>query len=731
MEELRFIMQYIKRHKWHYLAGIITLFVVDFANLYIPRITGTVTDGLTARTLDWNGVKSCLLGLLLLGLTLAVGRFLWRYFLFGSARKIEKELRDDLFAHLEKMSVDYFNENKTGDLMTRFTSDLNAIRMAIGMAVISAFDATVMTVMVIGQMMVYVNVKLTLLALIPMVVICGGTIYYGKIIHSRYMERQEAVSDLTDFVQESFSGIRVIKAFVREQAQLKAFTKANERTREKNLNLVRLQAVVMPLLEVFIGISSLVTLIYGGYLAIVGEITLGRFVAFHQYVNMLVWPMLACGDAINTFAQGGASIKRVRAVMEEKPGVRDLLPGEIRSGEPSSGGQPGEGGQSLERKSDGNSAADREVSGSRREKTSLGQEDGGVRRGKSAARAKSRLEAVCREEKSPAIQFPLTGQITFSHLTYTHKGALQPDLRDICLEVPAGTTLAVIGRTGSGKSTLVNLMLHLYNTERGMILLDGRDINAIPLQELRRQIAYVPQDNFLFSDTLKANIAFGAEGQDMEKIVAATKAACIHDSIMEFPDQYDTIVGERGVTLSGGQKQRSSIARALMKDAPILILDDALSAVDTDTEEKLLRNLRENRQGKTTILIAHRISTIQHADVILVLDEGRAAEVGDHAGLMEQKGIYYEMFEKQQLEAAMGEQRAALHREFGDEPPQKETGQGAARADEPSRKETGQGADQTDEPSRKETGQGAVRADEPLRKEAAAGAALAPGKEAE
>lgn len=607
MEQLRFIMRYIKRHKWHYVAGIITLFVVDFANLYIPRITGTITDGLTAHTLNWTGVKTCLLGLLTLGLTLALGRFLWRYFLFGSARKIEKELRDDMFAHLEKMSVDYFNENKTGDLMTRFTSDLNAIRMAIGMAVISAFDATVMTVMVIGQMMVYVNVKLTLLALIPMVVICGGTIYYGKIIHARYMERQEAVSDLTDYVQESFSGIRVIKAFVREQAQLRAFTQANERTREKNLNLVRLQAVVMPLLEVFIGISSLVTLIYGGYLAIVGEITLGRFVAFHQYVNMLVWPMLACGDAINTFAQGGASIQRVQAVMEQEPGVQDMpdLP---------------------------------------------------------------RFESA--SEISREQEIPLTGQITFSHLTYTHKGALTPDLQDICLEVPAGTTLAVIGRTGSGKSTLVNLMLRLYNAERGMILFDGRDINTIPLSSLRRQIAYVPQDNFLFSDTLKANIAFGVEGQDMERIVAATTAACIHDSIMEFPEGYDTVVGERGVTLSGGQKQRSSIARALMKDAPILILDDALSAVDTDTEEHLLRNLHENRRGKTTILIAHRISTIQHADVILVLEEGRAAEVGNHALLMEQKGIYYEMFEKQQLEAAMGEQRAALHREYGDEYPQ-------------------------------------------------------------
>lgn len=634
MEEVRFIMQYIKKHKWQYIAGIITLFVVDFANLYIPRITGAITDGLTAHTLDWNGVKGCLLGLLLLGLTLALGRFLWRFFLFGASRNIEKELRNDMFAHLEKMSVDYFNENKTGDLMTRFTSDLNAIRMAIGMAVISTFDATVMTVMVIGQMMVYVNLKLTLLALIPMLVICGGTIYYGKVIHARYMERQEAVSDLTDYVQESFSGIRVIKAFVREKAQLKAFTRANEKTKGKNLALVKIQAIVMPLLEVFIGLSSLVTLIYGGYLAIIGEITLGRFVAFHQYVNMLVWPMIACGDAINTFAQGGASIKRVRAVMETEPGVRDLLVEEPREAE-----------------------------------LQTAEEKDGADKGKSASQAKIRLEAMTRQKAEGACgkQAPLTGQITLAHLTYTHKGAPEPALRDICLEVPAGTTLAVIGRTGSGKSTLVDLMLRLYNTEPGMILLDGRDIRTIPLEKLRSQIAYVPQDNFLFSDTLRGNIAFGAENQDMEQIVAATKAACIHDSIMEFPEGYETVVGERGVTLSGGQKQRSSIARALMKDAPILILDDALSAVDTDTEEQLLRNLHENRQGRTTILIAHRISTIQHADVILVLEEGRAAEVGSHTQLMEQKGIYFEMFEKQQLEAAMGEQRAALHREWGKE----------------------------------------------------------------
>lgn len=589
MNAFQFIMQYVKRHRYQYAAGIVTLFVVDFANLFIPKLTGTITDGLTAHTMDWNGVLTCLVRILLLGLTLALGRFLWRFFLFGAARNIERELRNDMFGHLEEMSVEYYNEHKTGDLMTRFTSDLNAVRMAIGPAVICLFDASVMTVMVIFQMMTYVNVKLTLLALIPMIIICLGEIYYGKLIMVRYKDRQEAVSHLTDYVQESFSGVRVIKAFVRERAQMREFARANQNTRDKNLQLVRLQAIVMPLLDVIIGLSSLVTLIYGGYLALTGEITLGRFVAFNQYINMLVWPMLACGEAINMFSQGTASIRRIQEVFNALPEIHDT-------------------------------------------------ED---------------AEAVDK----------LSGEITLSHLTFIHKGHSEPTLHDISLQVPAGTTLAVIGRTGNGKSTLVNLLLHLYNTKPGMILLDGRDINTIPLKTLRENIAYVPQDNFLFSDTLKSNIAFGVENEDMEAIVKATQAACIHENIVSFPDGYETIVGERGVTLSGGQKQRSSIARALMKDAPILILDDALSAVDTDTEERILHNLKENRAGKTTILIAHRISTIQNADVIMVLEDGEAREVGNHSELMALGGIYKDMFEKQQLEAAIGEKRAALQEE--------------------------------------------------------------------
>ena len=589
MSSFQFIFQYIKKHKFQYLAGILTLFVVDFANLFIPQLTGTITDGLTAHTMDWNGVKSCLLAIFLLGLTLTIGRFLWRYFLFGASRSIERELRDTMFAHLEKMDVEYYNEHKTGDLMTRFTSDLNSIRMAIGPAIISLFDGTVMAVMIIFQMMIYVNVKLTLVALIPMFLISIGEIFYGKIMHPRYLARQEAVSDLTDFVQESFSGVRVIKAFVRERSECAAFARQNRNTMNKNLKVVGLLSVVMPLLDVIIGFSSLAALIYGGYLALIGEITLGRFVAFNQYINMLVWPMLACGDAINMFSQGAASIKRVKEVFDSKPEVSDA--------------------------------------------------------------------------KDVAPVDALKGEITLSHLTFIHHGHTEPTLKDISLNVPAGSTLAIIGRTGNGKSTLVNLLLHLYNAKSGMIFFDGRDINTIPLKTLRENIAYVPQDNFLFSDTLKANIAFGVEGEDMDAITEATQAACIHDSIALFPAGYDTIVGERGVTLSGGQKQRSSIARALMKDAPILILDDALSAVDTDTEEHILRNLKKNRAGKTTILIAHRISTIQNADMILVLDDGIAKELGTHEELMKLNGIYRDMFEKQQLEAAVGEQTAHLQKE--------------------------------------------------------------------
>ena len=571
---------------------------VDFLNLFIPKLTGMITDGLASHTMGMEDVGYIILRILAVGVMLTIGRFLWRYFLFGASRYIQFEIRNDMFKHLESMSVEYYNEHKTGDLMSRFTNDLNAVRMAIGPAVLCAFDATVLAIMVIGQMMFYVNVKLTLLAIIPMFFIAAGELYYGRMMEKRFQEKQEAVSDLTDQVQESFSGVRVIKAFVQERAERTAFAKANQLAMDKNLSVIRLQTVVMPLLDVVIGISSLLTLLYGGYLALIGEITLGRFVAFNQYIGMLVWPMLAAGESITMFSQGFASIKRIQEVLNEKPEITD--PSVV------------------------------------------------VEKDVKIAEA-GKVHGDIKDEQNG-----LTGEVTLNHLTFVHHGHMEPTLQDLCLHVPAGTTLAIVGRTGNGKSTLVNLLLHLYSIEQGMISMDDRDINTIPLKELRENIAYVPQDNFLFSDSLKRNIAFGIEQKkeevDMEAVERAARAACVHDNIIAFPDGYETIVGERGVTLSGGQKQRSSIARALLKDAPILILDDALSAVDTDTEKQILENLRQNRKGKTNILIAHRISTVQKADMIIVLENGTIVERGNHSELIGQNGVYREMFERQQLE---------------------------------------------------------------------------------
>ncbi len=582
MKELKFVSRYVGRHGLQYVLGILALFAVDLMNVYIPQYTGEITDGLEAQTIGMDGVWNLIVRILILGAIIALGRFFWRFFIFGASRSIEKEMRNDLFGHLETLSMRYYNEHKTGDLMAHFTNDLAAVRMFLGPTVITAFDATVMLIMVLAQMILYVNVKLTLVAVFPLILIVFGDYFYGKVMHQRFIRKQEAFSDLTDQVQEAVTGIRVIKAFVQERKELAAFARTNRFNQEKNLGVVRVQALFMPLLDLIVGISSLLTLLYGGYLAITGEISLGQFVAFNSYISMLVWPMIAAGECITYISQGMASLRRIQIIFQEKPDIVD-----------------GEETQDVEE---------------------------------------------------------LKGQIEFDHLTFTYPGEKNvPALQDISLNVPAGSTLAILGRTGSGKTTLANLLMRLYDAEPGMIRIDDYSLREIPLKALRRNIAYVPQDNFLFSDTLENNIAFGVEQKDEEAVRQAAKAACIHDNIMDFPDGYQTVVGERGVTLSGGQKQRSSIARALLKDAPILILDDALSAVDTDTEEQILKNLRANRRGKTTLIIAHRISTIQQADHILVLDEGHMVEYGTHEELMALHGLYRSIYEKQQLEKQLAE----------------------------------------------------------------------------
>ena len=583
MRELRLIGGYAKSRWLHYAAGILALAAVDLMNVYIPQFTGQITDGLKAGTIGMDGVWRLIGLIILMGAAMAAGRFGWRYFIFGAALDVRRRLQEDLFAHLEKLSMRYYNEHKTGDLMAHFTNDMRSVQMLMGPTVVTAFDATVMLVMVLGKMMFYVDMRLTLVAVIPLLLIMYGDYYYGKVMHRKFFAKQRAFSDLTDQVQEAVSGIRVIKAFVQERQELAAFARVNRLNQDRNMAVARTQALFMPLLDLVIGVSGLLTLLYGGYLTIAGEITLGQFEAFNLYIAMLVWPMLAAGECITFISQGMASLKRIRTILDEKPEIVDGA-----------------------------------------------------------------------EVKDVAA---LRGEIELDGLTFAY-----PDQEDVTVldsirvHVDQGSTLAVLGRTGSGKSTLANLLLRLYDTKSDMIRIDGRPICEIPLSVLRRDVAYVPQESFLFSDTLERNIAFGAERKSREEIQRAARDACIHSNIMDFPEGYDTMVGERGVTLSGGQKQRSAIARALLKDAPILILDDALSAVDTDTEEQILHNLRRNRAGRTTIIIAHRISTIQNADRILVLDEGRAAEYGSHEELMALGGIYRSIHDKQQLEKQLREE---------------------------------------------------------------------------
>ena len=578
MKEIKFIFQYVKRHRAFYISGILTLLIVDILNLYIPQLTGEITDGLQNFTITKVGILYGVGKIVLLGLFIALGRFFWRYFLFGASRQIERDLRNDMFSHMETLSIRYFNENKTGDLMSKFTNDLNAVRMSIGPAVISSFDASVMLLLVLVKMVLYVDFRLTCVALIPLSCIALGQYYYGKLANRRFLEKQEAFSDLTDQVQESISGIRVIKAFVQERKQIYSFAKMNRINQEKNLQVAKLQAVFMPLLDLLTGLSSLLTLIYGGYLALTNQISLGQFIAFNQYIGMMVWPILAAGESITFFSQGLASLKRIAAIFDEKPDI------------------------------------------------------------------------ISKEGTDSKIA--IEGEIEFSNLTFAYPDQPQAKiLKDINLHTNKGNTLAIIGRTGSGKSSVASLLLRLFETEPGMIRIDGHNIQDIPLHTLREAIAYVPQENFLFSDTIANNLAFGVADKTREQIEQAAKDACIHENIIDFTDGYETVVGERGVTLSGGQKQRCSIARALLKDAPILILDDALSAVDTNTEEKILSNLKKNRVGKTTIIIAHRISTIQSSDQIMVLEEENMAECGTHQDLINiPNGIYRSIYEKQQLE---------------------------------------------------------------------------------
>ncbi|MCT4563636.1 MAG: ABC transporter ATP-binding protein/permease [Maledivibacter sp.] len=578
----KYLNKYYKKYFWAFLIGVIALIIVDLLQIQVPIIIGNITDGIVEGGVKEQYLVNKALYLLLIGFSIGFGRFLWRNLIFGASRNIEFSLRNEIFSHLEKLSQKYFNQHKTGDLMAHATNDINAVRMAIGPGLLMIVDATVLIALVLYNMAYIVDLKLTLIAIIPFPLIIFQGFIMSKFMKQRFKEKQEAFAEMTDMVQESFSGIRVIKAFIQEYKEIQAFSKTNENNFNKNIRLAKLRSAIEPIITVVVGLSLILTLIYGGRLTMVGEISLGELVAFINFLTMLVWPMMAIGMVLNVIAQGKASLDRIEKILDEVPEVFDSN-------------------EVLDIKD-------------------------------------------------------IKGNIRISNLSFKYPNSKEYVLKNINLNIGQGKTIGIIGRTGAGKTTLVNLLLRVYNVPDQRIFFDDQDIMKIPLNKLRENIGYVPQDNFLFSDTISRNIAFGVDNLEIDKVMKYAQLSSVHENIIEFKEGYETLVGERGITLSGGQKQRISIARALIKEAPILILDDGVSAVDTDTEEKILSAIKTQRKNKTTIIIAHRISTIKHSDHIIFLDEGNVIEEGTHEELVGINGQYNSIVKKQQLADMMKNQ---------------------------------------------------------------------------
>ncbi len=581
MTPLRKLISYFMPYKRTVVLGISCVFMTNIFKLMPPDFVGKAMDSLNREmdALNTAAARASLLkyGGLIVLTTLAQGVFLFtqRRLLINMSRDVEYDLRNDFYAHLQKLPFEFYQTHRTGDLMARATNDLSAVRMIVGPALMYSMN-TVFAMAVIVPKIVSISWRLTLLAFLSMPLVVVATNFFSKRIHDRFEKVQEYFGTVSNRAQESLAGVRVIRAYTQEQAEIESFKQVNREFVNRNLKLIRLSGVFHPILQSFIGLGFIAVLWFGGGLVIRGTISIGQFVEFTLYLGYLVWPMIALGWVINIFQRGMASMGRMNQIMSIEPAIRDA-------------------GDSL-----------------------------GV----------------------GAIE----GEIEFRELTFSYGEAREPALKDINLRITPGQTVAFVGAVGSGKSTMMNLVTRLLDAEPGQVLIDGRPIREIPLSVLRSSIGYVPQETFLFSETIAENIAFGVHNATPEEIERAATEAGISEDILEFPEGFETLVGERGITLSGGQKQRTAIARALIRRPRILILDDALSSVDTYTEEKILGHLRRIMRGRTSLIVSHRVSTVKDADFIAVLEDGRIAERGSHDTLIARGGLYAELYEKQLLE---------------------------------------------------------------------------------
>ena len=585
----KYINRYYLKHAPVLLLGILSLLTVDYIQLLIPELYRLVINGVNLGQVVVDGqtmafTKEVLfqhicLPMIYIVVLMVIGRFLWRVCFFGSAVRVAADLREQMFDHSRQLSQQYYQVNKVGNLMSLYTNDLDTIQECFGDGILMFFDASVLGILALVKMW-RMDIKLTLLALIPAAVMFAIGTVMSQVMTKRWEERQQAFSDLSDFAQENFSGIAVIKAFVKELKELMAFRKLNKENEEINVTYTKIATLLEVLVTLFVESVICVILGYGGWLVYRGQFNAGQLVEYIGYFEAIVWPIMAISMLIEKTARGKASLNRITELLDapidvaDRDGVADL--------------------------------------------------------------------------KNPR------GGIEFRHLNFCYPDGEYDVLKDISFTIAPGESVGIVGKTGAGKTALVDLLLRTYNVPDGTLFVDGQDVNTVSIHSVRNACAYVPQDNFLFSDTIAHNIGFGVDDASREDIDRAAALADVRDNIVDFKDGYETVLGERGVTVSGGQKQRISIARALLKNAPILILDDSVSAVDTRTERIILDNLKTSRAGKTTLLIAHRISTVEQLDKIIFIEDGRVEAVGPHDELYRTCNEYRRMVDLQKLEDEVG-----------------------------------------------------------------------------